>query len=159
MKREELYQIKEIYDMLERGLTHPLKATTAFLLIQPDASHDTPMRVKHNTIQRFMMLSYRDEYDAMKRQEAIDAILPPLTEAVGNLDNLKQQSHKESVHDDLATRDHDDIQNFLTKKEKQSLANDDTGTALIIEKDGKKTSSRSPKGTQKKHTKVEIKRR
>jgi hypothetical protein len=158
MKREQLHQIKEIYDMLEKGLTHPLKTTTAFLNIQPDATPDTPMRVKQNAIQRFMMLSYRDEYDAMKRQEAIDAILPPLQDAIGTIDNLKQQSHKESAHDDLALP-HDDIHNFLTKKEKESLANDDSGTALIIEKDGKKTSTRSPKSTEKKRTKVEIKRR
>lgn len=101
MTRQELQQIKEIYDMLEKGLTHPLKATQAFLTIQPGATPDTPMRVKQNTIQRFMMLSYREEYDAMVVKEKIDAILPPLTDAIGTVDNLPKQSHKEDVLTDI----------------------------------------------------------
>ena len=133
--------------MLEKGLTHPLKATNAFLLIQPGATFDTPMRVKINTIQRFMMLCYRDEYDAMVKQEKIDKILPPL-ESIGTINNLKSQSHKEN-YDDLATRPHDDIQGFLTKAEKDSLADETSGTQLIITKDGKKKRTRSPNGTHK----------
>ena len=142
MKRQELQQIKEIYDMLEKGLTNPLKSTAAFLLIQPGATIDTPQRVKQNTIQRFMMLSYRDEYDEMVRQEKVDAILP-ITDSIGTLDNLNKQSHKESVK----VLANDDIQGFLTKKEKETLASDEAGTALFVEKDGKAKRVRSPNGT------------
>ena len=140
MNRQQLHKIKEIYDMLERGLTHPLKATEAFLFIQPEATHDTPMRVKQNTIQRFMMLSYRDEYDAMVRQEKIDAILPPLQDSVGTVENLPKQTHKEGM------TDIQDIQGFLTKAEKQDLAQQTSGTQLVIEtSDGKKKRSRKKK--------------
>jgi hypothetical protein len=59
----------------------------------------------------------------------------------------------------LATRDHDDIKNFLTKSEKDNLASDDSGTTLIIDKDGQKKRTRSPNGTHKARTKVVIEKR
>lgn len=156
MTRQQLQQIKEIYDMLEKGLTHPLKATEAFLIIQPGATFDTPMRVKQNTIQRFMMLSYREEYDAMVRQEKIDAILPPLQESlIGTIDNLPKQSHKESP----IVTDIDDIQNFLTKSEKQDLKEESSGTELVLNIDGKIKSTRSPKAKPKGRTQVKVNKR
>lgn len=149
MTRTQLQQIKEIYHLLEKGLTHPLKATQAYLLIQPDGSHDTPMRVKENAIQRFMMLSYSDEYNKMVEQEKIDAILPPLTEANNSNDTLDNQpkSHKEELNVDI--NDIQDIRNFLTKEEKEQLAEQATGTTLVVEKGNVKKRTRSPNGKRK----------
>lgn len=147
MTRTQLKQIKDAYDIIENGQTHPLKTTTAFLTIQPDAAADTPMRVKINTIQRFMMLSFRDEHDAMVRKEKLDAIQPPMG-SIGTVENLPMQSHSE-VNDDLAIDVHN-IRGFLTKEEKQEYAEQTSNTTLELVKDGKKTKrNRSPNGTRK----------
>lgn len=129
MERKQLQEIKEMYDMLNKGLTNPLKTNTVYQYLQPMQGIEVPIRVKINAINRFMMLNYRDEYDAMvNREKQIDMPSQPIltnNESIGSVENKDKQSHTEDIND---------VKNFLTKSEKESLKDNQSGTQLNIHK-------------------------
>lgn len=140
MNREQLDQIKEIYDMMNRGLTNPIKINNAYKLINPNFTSDPPTRAKINGINRFMMLNYRDEYDAMRAKEEYelktDIVKIDLPEdySIGTIDNKPFQSHSEEINENRS---------FLTAEQKQELI-DPPKTKLEVPK-----RKRSPNGTKK----------
>lgn len=132
MTKEGLAQIKEAYDMLQKGLNNPQKINVAYKHLNPIQGMEVPIRVKIVAINRFMMLSYAD---ALKELNKV--VKPPIVEeSVGIIENEKHYSHHENVNQDV------DILEFLTADEKQDLKSDTAGTTLEIVKDGKKKRTR-----------------
>lgn len=134
MKLEHLNKIKSVYDALMAGISNPVKINEAYGYL-PNYVENSPMIAKIRAINRFMMLSYHDELkvvDKEVQEEVTDAqVYEALTESIGTVENLPKQSHVED----------NDIQEFLTKEEKQTLSSKKAGTEF------KRT--RSPNGTRK----------
>jgi len=118
MTREQLDQIKEIYDLMNKGLTNPLKINAAYKHINPNFSSEPPTRAKINAINRFMMLNFRDEWDAMIAVEKqfvdiVETTIPEDNKSVGTTENKADQSHSEEILENRS---------FLTATDKASLA-------------------------------------
>lgn len=145
MTELQLQQIKEVYDMLQKGLTHPLKINQVYKYLNTIQGMEVAQRVKILAINRFMMLNYQDCLNDLKKvQKAQEA--QAIEESIGTIENRDKQTHRETKGND----DQQDIQGFLSKEEKEDLKSDTAGTTLeIVSNDGKKKRTRSPNGTRK----------
>lgn len=146
MTELQLKALKEVYDMLQKGLTNPLKINSVYKYINPMSGIEVPQRAKIMAINRFMMLSYQDALADLKKAQ-VKLQETKLEESIGTIENKEKQTHKEKVNVDDKLQD---IQGFLTKAEKEDLKSGEAGTTLeLINNEGKKKRTRSPNGTRK----------
>lgn len=157
MKLTELQQIKAVYDGINQGISNPILINTAYTYLN-NTIDGAPIRAKIQAITRFMMLSYvevlkevlaqieasHQQQILKSREESYKTQYTPEVDlgSIGTMETKPKQSHQESF-------DINDIQDFLTKAEKESLSDNTSGTELIVERDGKKKRTRSPNGTHK----------
>lgn len=142
----QLEAIKEVYEMIQRGMTHPVKISNAYKYINDIQGMEVPMRAKIMAINRFMMLSFEEEWK-LANKPAVQPKPEVLEESIGTIENKSKHSHQESFGDDDELHN---IQGFLSKDEKEELKSEFAGTTLeIVTPDGKKKRTRSPNGTRK----------
>lgn len=141
MTKLQLEAIVEVYNMLSKGLTHPQKINQVYQYINPMSGIEVPQRAKILAINRFMLLSYADVQKQLKVEEEV-LEMEAITESIGTIENRDRQSHSEKSDNG----DNQDIQQFLTKKEKSKLKEPEAGTTLeIVSNDGKKKRTRKPR--------------
>lgn len=141
MTKLQLEAIAEVYNMLSKGLTHPQKINQVYQYINPMSGIEVPQRAKILAINRFMLLSYADVQKQLKVEEEV-LEMEAITESIGTIENRDRQSHSEKTDNG----DNQDIQQFLTKKEKSKLKEPEAGTTLeIVSNDGKKKRTRKPR--------------
>lgn len=155
MTKLQLELVVETYNQIQKGLIPTLKISQAYQYINPMQGIEVPMRAKILAINRFMMLSYQDVVNEMKKAEAREAEVK-LEESIGTIENKDKHSHQEKVD----VTDPNNINNFLTVYEKEELKSGQAGTTLeVVTADGKVKRTRTPKKKESKHTEVKITRR
>lgn len=143
MTKLQLEAIVEVYNMLSKGLTHPQKINQVYQYINPMSGIEVPQRAKILAINRFMLLSYADVQKQLKVEEEVKE-MEAITESIGTIENRDRQTHSEG--NNSSQGDNQDIQQFLTKKEKSKLKEPEAGTTLeIVSNDGKKKRTRKPR--------------
>jgi hypothetical protein len=151
MTRLQLEAIVETYNMLEKGLTNPIKINQVYNYINPMVGVDVPIRAKIMAIKRFMIVNYNDvmrDLATPKIEETQDIV-----DSMGTMENKPFQSHTEATTHDVAS---EDMSGFLTTEEKQDLKSEETGTVFEVRHaDGKITRSRTKKnGDKPKRTRI-----
>lgn len=150
MTQLQLQAIVDTYNMLQKGLSNPIKINQVYQYINPMTGMEVPQRAKILAINRFMQLSYADVVKQLKSEER-HAEEARLEESIGTFENKDKHSHQEKVD----VTDAHDIQGFLTVYEKEDLKSGEAGTVLeVITPDGKKTRTRRKSTPESKHTKV-----
>lgn len=133
MTKQQVIEIRDVFNDIQKGISNPIAINKVYKYIQVIQGMEVAQQVKIRTISRYCMLNYYE------LEQQINAIEPePSTheyqefnESIGTVENKPQHSHSETVSHDEA---HDDIGTFLTKKEKEKLAQSKSGTTLEVKK-------------------------
>ncbi len=139
---EQLKEIKEVYDMLNNGMSNPIKINSVYKYINTVDSIEVPIRAKITAINRFMMLNYDGIYNTLMMKNKVDDDSMSTMGSIGTMDNLDKQSHSENTDNNSNQSTTNDLLevDFLTADDKKELK---TGKGnLVIEKDkGRKNSN------------------
>lgn len=132
MTNIQLALIAEVADMLHKGMNNPIKINQAYKYINPSQNMEVPIRVKMNAVNRYMAFNYDDELKRLQKEnekydKEVEKVFPNFySESIGTVENKHKQTHIENL--DI------EINQFLTKAEKEDLANNESGTKLVVKR-------------------------